>query len=83
MRPIAIHSLCFDPSAQSSVGAAGMWPFMEPTGSWPPYEVKLSTIDGLLPGRSVGLDVVCDGILNDAEFIYPAELQSEALVETN
>jgi Capsule polysaccharide biosynthesis protein len=52
-------------------------PFMVPTGSWPPYELKLSGLDDLLPGRSVGLDVICDGILNGGEFIYPAELDPE------
>lgn len=54
-------------------------PFMAPTGAWPPYEVKLSTIDDLSPGRSVGLDVICNGILNGDEFIYPAELHPEIL----
>src|SRR5215475_1599377 len=52
-------------------------PFMVPTGDWPPYELKLSSLDDLLPGRSVGLDVICDGILNGSEFIYPAELDPE------
>ena len=56
-------------------------PFMEPTGAWPPYEVKLSTIDDLAPGQSVGLDVICDGILNGGEFIYPAELHPETFDE--
>lgn len=49
-------------------------PFMEPTGTWPPYEIKVSTIDDLSPGRTAGLDVICDGILNGGEFLYPAEL---------
>ena len=52
-------------------------PFMVPTGGWPHYELKLSGLDDLLPGRSVGLDVICDGILNGGEFIYPAELDPE------
>lgn len=51
-------------------------PFMKPTGVWPPYEIKVSTLDDLSPGRTAGLDVVCDGILNGSEFVYPAELHS-------
>ena len=53
-------------------------PFMDPTPGWPPFRLELSTIDDLMPGRSVGLDVICDGILNGGEFIYPAELHAEA-----
>jgi hypothetical protein len=53
--------------------------FMMPTSGWPPYEVKISSIEDLLPGRSVGLDVICNGILHGEEFIYPAELHLEAL----
>ena len=40
---------------------------------WPPFEVVLSGPDALLPDRSVGLDVVCNGILDGAPFVYPAE----------
>ncbi|MGH7775157.1 MAG: capsule biosynthesis protein [Candidatus Binatia bacterium] len=53
--------------------------FMIPRSGWPPYELELSSIDDLLPGRSVSLDVICNGILNGEEFIYPAELHLEAL----
>lgn len=52
-------------------------PFFEPIH--PTYRLKVSTPDDLLPGRSVGLDVVCDGILNGGKFIYPAELHPEPL----
>ena len=48
--------------------------FMEPTGAWPPYRLQISGMDRLLPGRDPGLDIVCGGILNGTEFIYPAEL---------
>ena len=37
------------------------------------FELSLDRIDSLAPGRSLGLDVICDGILNGADFIYPAE----------
>jgi hypothetical protein len=45
----------------------------EPTGEWPPYRLRVSSLDDLLPGRDRGLDAICDGILTGAEFIYPAE----------
>ena len=48
-------------------------PFMRPTGAWPPYEVGIESLDDLLPGRYPGLDLLCDGILTGAPFIYPAE----------
>ena len=37
------------------------------------FDLRLDSIDSLAPGRSLGLDVICDGILNGADFIYPAE----------
>jgi Capsule polysaccharide biosynthesis protein len=52
-------------------------PFVVPMS---PYKIELSGIDDLLPGRSVGLDVICNGILNGAEFIYPAEHYPETIV---
>lgn len=44
-----------------------------PTTGWPPYRLALQNINQLRPGESVGLDVICDGILNGSDFIYPAE----------
>jgi capsular polysaccharide biosynthesis protein len=35
--------------------------------------LKLDTLDDLAPGRYLGLDVICDGILGGTPFIYPAE----------
>lgn len=40
---------------------------------WPPFGVHADGLDDLTPGRSRGLDIVCDGILTGAPFIYPAE----------
>jgi hypothetical protein len=51
-----------------------------PFAPWP-SALQLSGLDDLLPGRSVGLDVICNGILNGDEFIYPAELCLEASAE--
>jgi hypothetical protein len=47
--------------------------FMEPTKSHPPFRLNLNGLDKLMPGRSRGLDVICKGILEGAEFIYPEE----------
>ncbi len=47
--------------------------FFEPTGSWPPYRLIVNSLDELKPGNSKGLDVICDGILQGTDFIYPAE----------
>jgi hypothetical protein len=48
--------------------------FMTPQpGDWPPYRLELKSLEDLLPGKSCGLDVICDGILTGSEFIFPAE----------
>jgi hypothetical protein len=44
-----------------------------------PYTLELSGLEDLLPGKNIGLDVICDGILEGNEFIYPAELYPETL----
>jgi hypothetical protein len=46
---------------------------MEPTGGNPPYRTVVHGLNNLEPGASAGLDVICDGILEGTEFIYPAE----------
>ena len=49
--------------------------FVQPTrGARFGFEVTLDSVEELAPGRSLGLDVICDGILDGADFIYPAEL---------
>jgi hypothetical protein len=50
---------------------------MEPTGSHPPYRAEVTTLADLMPGASAGLDVICDGILSGAEFVYPAERHND------
>jgi hypothetical protein len=42
-------------------------------GAWPPFQAELRDIDVLLPGRSLGLDVICDGITRGTPFVFPAE----------
>ena len=44
-----------------------------PKGKNPPYRIGISSTNELLPGRDKGLDVVCDGILKETDFVYQAE----------
>lgn len=45
-----------------------------PTGmKEPQFRLDVSGLEELLPGRSRGLDVICDGILRGSPFVYPAE----------
>lgn len=46
---------------------------VEPTGGEPRFRVGITSLEDLLPGRSEGLDRICDGILKGSPFIYPAE----------
>lgn len=47
--------------------------FMEPSADGVPYKVNIKDLGDLMPGRDGGLDVVCSGILEGSEFIFPAE----------
>jgi hypothetical protein len=47
--------------------------FMRESNVGSPFRLELDGIEQLLPGRDPGLDVICDGILNGKEFIYPIE----------
>lgn len=44
-----------------------------PTGVEPPFHIAAKDLRAFEPGRSKGLDVICDGILTGSPFIYPAE----------
>lgn len=46
---------------------------VEPQEGKPPFRVSIKGLDDLLPGRDAGLDVICNGIMQGAPFIYPAE----------
>lgn len=37
------------------------------------FRLNVSAVDELIPGKDVGLDVICNGILKQSEFIYPDE----------
>ena len=51
--------------------------FLEPTNYFPPYKIKLTSLDDLRPNSSTGLDVICDRILKGSDFVYPAETIGE------
>jgi hypothetical protein len=44
-------------------------PFVEPKAGYPLYRLKLERLQQLLPGDSVGLDTLCDGILGKGPFV--------------
>ena len=47
---------------------------IEPVKGWPPYELRLKSLDQLMPGRDPGLDTICDGILKGTDFVYKDEI---------
>lgn len=47
--------------------------FIQQKRGWPPYKVTIDELNDLAPGHSKGLDVICNGILENKPFIYPAE----------
>jgi hypothetical protein len=50
--------------------------FMEPMRADVPYRLALRSFRELAPGVSRGLDVICDGILENRPFIFPAETEA-------
>ena len=49
--------------------------FMLPSKDDVPYRVSLHSFRELTPGLSRGLDVICDGILRNLPFTFPAEAE--------
>ncbi|MDT4328982.1 capsule biosynthesis protein [Methylomonas sp. MED-D] len=57
-------------------------PMLMPNEGFPPFKISLTDgFDDLKPGRSLGLDVVCQGILEGVPFIYPEEEGREEYIE--
>jgi hypothetical protein len=46
------------------------------------FRLDVASLDELMPGRSIGLDIICDGILEGAPFVYPAELELSGQLES-
>jgi capsule polysaccharide export protein KpsC/LpsZ len=46
--------------------------FIDPKAGYPIYRLKLERLQDLLPGRSDGLDTICDGILQGRPFVMNA-----------
>jgi len=53
--------------------------FLRPIKQEPGFELGISSLDELLPGRSRGLDTICHGVLFGSEYVYPAELEPHDL----
>lgn len=52
---------------------------MQPVSGVPPYRLCVSGLDDMMPGRDLGLDVICQGVLEGSAFVYPAELQPDVM----
>lgn len=50
-----------------------------PAQGWPFFNLDIESLTELLSGADPGLDLVCDGILNGSDFVYPAERLPDAL----
>ncbi len=48
-------------------------PIVEKTKNNMAFALGITRVDELLPDKCLGLDLICDGILNGTEFVYPAE----------
>ncbi|MDC0575541.1 capsule biosynthesis protein [Nitrosomonadaceae bacterium] len=46
---------------------------IEPVDDKVPFRVKVGSLAELLPGTDKGMDIICNGILHGAPFIYPHE----------
>lgn len=57
-------------------------PMLKPNEGFPPFKISLFRgFHDLKPGRSLGMDVVCQGILQGVPFIYPEEEGREEYIE--
>jgi hypothetical protein len=48
-------------------------PFMRANGLATLFDIGISALDDFQPGKWLGLDVVCDGIIGGKPFVFPAE----------
>jgi hypothetical protein len=46
---------------------------IEPAKGNPPYKIKPIKLRDLMSGQSAGLDLICNGILDGSDFIYPSK----------
>jgi hypothetical protein len=47
---------------------------------WPPFRLDIGSLEDVAPGRDLGLDVICDGILSGKDFVYRAEREMATAV---
>lgn len=57
--------------------------FTEPAGQHTPYKLAVTSFDQLRNGNSIGLDIICEGILTGTPFVYPAERYTLISTETD
>jgi hypothetical protein len=53
-------------------------PFIEPKAGYPIYTLNVDSLDVLKPGRTPGLDVICDGILHQSPFVMEESVHPAA-----
>jgi len=41
---------------------------------WPPFRISINDPADLQPGRDLGLDIICQGILEGTSFVFPSEM---------
>lgn len=46
---------------------------VRPRTGWLPFALDVASLEQCRPGRSAGLDVICEGILEGHDFVYPEE----------
>lgn len=57
-------------------------PMVIPNEGFPPFKVSLKNgVSDLMPGSSLGLDVICQGILEGKPFIYQDEVDHEPQID--
>jgi hypothetical protein len=48
-----------------------------PSSGIKPFDLQIKNVDELGPNHHKGLDIICDGILYNKQFVYPAEMDIE------
>ncbi|MGD9850218.1 MAG: capsule biosynthesis protein [Nitrospirales bacterium] len=52
---------------------------LTPIGHWPLYHVNISKLEDIQPGKDLGLDVICEGILSGTPFVFPEEQRKDPI----
>ncbi|MDX9701582.1 MAG: capsule biosynthesis protein [Candidatus Auribacterota bacterium] len=49
--------------------------YMKPVKGWPLYSMEIESLSKILQGNDTAVDIICNGILNGYDFVYPKELE--------